>query len=213
MEVKLEDIQQRLSSLMGSYIVYLVDEKYQLTPIMVTKGISEMLGYTEEEFEAYLKDMSQSSFWGFDPAVVKTYLMEHLENGRYSSHTSQMVHKTQGYVWVHSRAKVLGEMNGQTVMLSELIQVEDAAKAVGLLAEQSDRIIYVFDADTYKLLYVNEKYLEWAKTTRKDALAHCCYEACIHSENIGRPCETCAPLQTFLEGGTKEVVAGDGQTY
>ena len=130
MEVKLEDIQQRLSSLMGSYIVYLVDEKYQLTPIMVTKGISEMLGYTEEEFEAYLKDMPQSSFWGFDPAVVKMYLKEHLENGRYSSHTSQMVHKTQGYVWVHSRAKVLGEMNGQTVMLSELIQVEDAAKAV-----------------------------------------------------------------------------------
>ena len=37
MEVKLEDIQQRLSNLMGSYIVYLVDEKYQLTPIMVTK--------------------------------------------------------------------------------------------------------------------------------------------------------------------------------
>ena len=213
MEVKLEDIQQRLSSLMGSYIVYLVDEKYQLTPIMVTKGISEMLGYTEEEFEAYLKDMSQSSFWGFDPAVVKTYLMEHLENGRYSSHTSQMVHKTQGYVWVHSRAKVLGEMNGQTVLLSELIQVEDAAKAVGLLAEQSDRIIYVFDADTYKLLYVNEKYLEWAKTTRKDALAHCCYEACIHSENIGRPCENCAPLQTYLEGGSKEVVSGEGQIY
>lgn len=213
MEVKLEDIQQRLSSLMGSYIVYLVDEKYQLTPIMVTKGISEMLGYTEEEFEAYLKDMPQSSFWGFDPAVVKMYLKEHLENGRYSSHTSQMVHKTQGYVWVHSRAKVLGEMNGQTVMLSELIQVEDAAKAVGLLAEQSDRIIYVFDADTYKLLYVNEKYLEWAKTTRKDALAHCCYEACIHSENIGRPCENCAPLQTYLEGGSKEVVSGEGQIY
>ena len=213
MEVKLEDIQQRLSSLMGSYIVYLVDEKYQLTPIMVTKGISEMLGYTEEEFEAYLKDMPQSSFWGFDPAVVKMYLKEHLENGRYSSHTSQMVHKTQGYVWVHSRAKVLGEMNGQTVMLSELIQVEDAAKAVGLLTEQSDRIIYVFDADTYKLLYVNEKYLEWAKTTRKDALAHCCYEACIHSENIGRPCENCAPLQTYLEGGSKEVVSGEGQIY
>ena len=213
MEVKLEDIQQRLSSLMGSYIVYLVDEKYQLTPIMVTKGISEMLGYAEEEFEAYLKDMPQSSFWGFDPAVVKMYLKEHLENGRYSSHTSQMVHKTQGYVWVHSRAKVLGEMNGQTVMLSELIQVEDAAKAVGLLTEQSDRIIYVFDADTYKLLYVNEKYLEWAKTTRKDALAHCCYEACIHSENIGRPCENCAPLQTYLEGGSKEVVSGEGQIY
>ena len=213
MEVRLEDIQEMLSNLMGSYIVYLVDEKYQMTPIMVTKGISEMLGYTQEEFDVYLKEMPQSSFWGFDPAVVEKYLKEHMENGRYTSHTSQMVHKTQGYVWVHSRGKLLGEMNGQKVLLSELIMVEDAVKAVGLLAEQSDRVIYVLDAKNFKLLYVNEKYLEWAKTTRKDALAHCCYDVCIHSEKTGCPCKNCAAMKAYAEGGSTEVVEEDGSVY
>lgn len=209
-KMTIEEIQNTLTQVMGNYVVFRVEDGDRLCPILITDGIPEMFGYTKDEFDSMLEEKSLEEIWGIDD-IAKHKSVERLrQEDAGLVYTTQLEHKKLGYVWFYTRTKLIGEMDGKLVGIVELINVDEAAKDVGKIANQSSRIIYVIDAENYKLLYANDKYLEHANVSREDALAHYCYDVHGQGAKTGEPCENCFARKAYEAGGVLEQTNANG---
>lgn len=198
----------------GNFIVYLTDAEEGLRPLRFTEGVAGLLGYTADEFEVYLQTHTLSEMWGFDQDLLWGHINQHLIIGENTSHVCQLVHKTDGYFWFYTRSQIVGELDGETVIETEFINVDNVANIAGMLANETHRCIYIVDQQNYKLLYVNKTFEKWSGKAKKDLLGGFCYEKCKNcSENTGKPCKTCFPVETIKNGGKMELQGKDGKTF
>lgn len=210
-KVTMEEIQETLAKVMGNYVVYQSINENDVIPILITDGVPEMLGYTKEELNTLFQNKALAEIWGMDYTQVGEHIGKLKMGEKEVSFTTQLRHKTMGYTWVHIRTKLLGLMDEKMVGVAELISVDDAAGIVGKLTDQSSRMVYVLDAESFKILYANDKYLEWTKLSRGEVLAQHCHKICPHSEKNGKVCSNCIVLRAYQNGGVLETTEQDGE--
>ena len=177
----------------GDFAVYRV-EGGRLATLYAAPGLHAISGMSSEEYDALVRDDASAVVFEGDRPAVGEKLMLFLQDRRDIDFTYRVLHKTRGFVWVHAKARFLGEMDGFPVLLTQFSNTSRETEEHEFLLSHTIANVYVIDFRTHELLFANEPAMrEWGHGiicgTR-------CYEY-IHS--LAQPCPWC-PLNGMADG-------------
>lgn len=196
MEITWEEILGIAKNMPGIVVVYKADKQYKR--IYYSDGFPELFGYTPEEFKQFKDADVFARLLEADRQLIGARITACLQENRDVDFTYRVEHKSKGYIWVHAKAHVIGTMDGVPVFLTVMFDVSQETKSRELVLDNTMRSIYVCDAKTRELLYVNAKLYEYAGLTEKDILGKKCYEALCHKNEEERA--NCPGLQALRSG-------------
>jgi PAS domain-containing protein len=147
----------------GAYAIYRVDGG-KMTALFRADSLPAISGMTPEEYAACTQDDAAAIILPADRAQVAALLAALLADGKDADFTYRILHKTQGSVWVHATARLLGTLNGVPVLIVVFGSTTYEAEEHAFLLSHSADSVYVVDRESRELLYANEPALRaWGK--------------------------------------------------
>lgn len=126
-------------------------------------SLSAHSGMSPEEYEALSHDDASKVILENDRAAVIASLAGILQTKEDTEYTFRIVHKTTQFVWVHAKARYLGEYEGCPVICC--IFTDTSGESLSALLDHTDGIVYVCDSETRELLYASKKFTDlWGRS-------------------------------------------------
>ncbi|MCH3942996.1 MAG: ATP-binding protein [Atopobiaceae bacterium] len=181
----LEDIERFANLLPGAFAIYQVHPEAMTMPYF-SESVPSILGFTREEYERRVTGDNLRLVFEGDRDYIRRNVAGALESGR-DVEISYRVIMPGGYHWMYVRGKVMGEQDGCPLVLVEFLDTTRETRAHSDMLDHSKTAIYVIDANTHELLYLNrsgERF--WG--CDDGYLGHTCHE---HFQGHARPCADC----------------------
>jgi PAS domain-containing protein len=183
----------------GDFALYLLDG-WKLVKLYAAASLPALSGMTPEEYEAVTAEDATAIILDCDRARAADEMGRMLSEGVDADITYRIMHKDFGFVWVHARARVIGEKGGVPVVMVSFTATSLEAEEQTRLLDYTETIIYVTDSATSELLYANGEALKlWGSA---EYAGRACYDF-INGRNAS--CPWC-PI-TKLENGECSVPA------
>jgi len=143
----------------GDFALYLLDGG-KLMKLYAAESLPELSGMTPEEYDAVTAEDASAIILDCDRARAADEIGRMLSEGTDGNVTYRIMHRTLGFVWVHARARVIGEKGGVPVVMVSFTATSLEAQEQNRLLDYTETIIYVTDKATYELLYGNGESLK-----------------------------------------------------
>ncbi len=98
----------------------------------------------------------------------------------------RVLHKTRGAVWLHVRARHIGAMEGDPLVLVLFFGLSYGMQEYAALLDRADAGVYVLDAQSRELLYANARMAELCG--KADYMGRACYR---WISGLDKPCPWC----------------------
>lgn len=140
----------------GNVIVYLVGDK--LERLYYSEAFAGLSGYDAAEFRILAEQDAFELVFPSDRAAVEKRVREHAADGSDFEITYRLRHRTENFVWVHVRARFIGDIDGVPVLLSLMSATGQEAAPYQELANATIRGVLVVDRESHETLYANETF-------------------------------------------------------
>ncbi len=178
----------------GDFAIYRIREG-KLILFAGSPSLPALSGMTEEEYTALTAPDAARIVLEKDRPHVTQMVEQILSDGKDIDFTYRILHKTKGAVWIHAKSRLLGDLDGDAILMTSFLSTSFESEEHAQLLNYANAVTYVVEKKTYELLYANEPALrQWG---RENLNGQPCYAF------IGRqeaPCPWCTiPL---LEKGS-----------
>ena len=200
MEFKQTDLDYLIRTYPGDYAVYRLGSA-GLSPLYTSPGLPALSEMDEEEYRAVTGENAVNIVFSGDRAAVEanlTALLAGPQNAGDVDFTYRILHKTLGFVWMNARARIIGEQDGEPVVLIIFHSSAFGAREQADLLSEAIACIYVVDRETRELLYLNEPAIR--------AFGHGDYAGCRCYRYVcgfDAPCPWCS-LERMENGRSRE---------
>ena len=178
----------------GDFAIYRIREG-KLILFAGSPSLPALSGMTEEEYTAFTAPDAAGIVLEKDRPHVTQLVKQILSDGKDIDFTYRILHKTKGAVWIHAKSRLLGDLDGDAILMTSFLSTSFESEEHAQLLNYADTVTYVVEKNTYEMLYANEPALrQWG---RENVSEQPCY-AFINGQEA--PCSWCTiPL---LEKGS-----------
>jgi len=182
-----QEIDSLLMCLPGDYSILAICGQC-LRRLRYSPGISNVLGYTEEEYHQMAdQDALQIVYSGDRERLIQS-VQKCLDDGVVDHGNYRMVKKDGTCVWVHTKSKLIGELDGNLIILVLYTDTSAASDCYQVLLDHSMTQVYVSDAQTREILYSNtlKRHPDHGKMIPYQGIS--CHE---YIKGLDHPCPDC----------------------
>ncbi|MDO4545993.1 MAG: PAS domain-containing protein, partial [Bacillota bacterium] len=175
-----------INSIPGGIVIYHIEDD-KFIPVFFTDGVSDLAGYTHEEYEQLTAKNAMDIIFEQDRGRIFAAARNMLERNEPLDVSYRIFHKDGSLLWIHMNAKVIGTSRGNVRVHAVITGMSDETRLFQAIANETADGIYIIDKDNYDLLYVNES--KDLLTREPDGIGKKCYKA-LHG--FDQPCEFCS---------------------
>lgn len=187
MELKKETIDYLAKVTPGYVAIYRVNGSVVET-LYHSPDLPEQNGMSQEEYDRLTAGNASTIVLSEDLPGLMNAIRRSIGIGDPLDYHYRVIHKTQGFDWVHARARICGELNGCPVFLATYVNASVETDIYRKILNGTDRMIYICDSKTRKLLYANETAIKRRKSVSGDFAGSTCYS---YMQGRDTPCESC----------------------
>ena len=207
-ELTLEQIEAMLRPIPGDFVVYHLVGR-QMKVLFFTDSILSSFDISAELFRAATaRDALDVVMPGDREYVLSTVLGKPV--GPEIIHcVFRLLHREKGFFWVHSKSRVIGTLDGCSVVLTNYLNLSDESSSYSRIQDDMDTGLYTVDRGTHEVLYANLAARNRARVAHPEVYAgHPCYEYF-----LGRsaPCPDC-PMDRLSPGQSASTERFDPET-
>jgi signal transduction histidine kinase/ActR/RegA family two-component response regulator len=156
--------------------------------IYSSPGIPAVLGMSQEEYNNYTGKSAINIVLPEDLPGLAAAIKKCQFDGVPLDHTYRVVHKVNGFDWVHVNGTICGEYEGFPILLVVYTNFSVETDMYQNILDRMHSMAYVCDCKTYEILYANKAAREYRKEENELFLGMKCYSY-IHAKDS--PCEDC----------------------
>ena len=170
----------------GNFSIYKVIGGKLIT-LFISDRLSELFGMTSQEYMEYTKNDAVLIVYGTDREKVASYVAKIADGGGDVDFTYRVINKQKGFIWMHTKARMIGESGGDPLIMAVFESTTFASEEHAFLLNNTANNVYVVDKKTYEVLFANEPAITaWGD---KKPGGRPCYEF-VHGTD--RPCPWCS---------------------
>lgn len=196
-----EDIRRYIDSFPGDCILYQMKDG-GLCVAAYSGHVPETFGFTPEEYLAMRECGPLAGVLENDREYVMQSVKKLAAERCPMDIYFRVVHKKSGFVWLHTKGKLIGTYEGEPLLAVEYLNATLETENINSLLNNDPNLLYVCDAKTWELLYANRAAL--ANWKRQDYVGQPCYRLI---KGRDEPCENCIVCRM------KDGYAHDGELY
>lgn len=148
----------------GDFAVYKVENGKPL-PLYNSESLSAHSGMSPEEYESITHGDASQLILENDRVMVMTLLNKLLQTKEDTEYTFRIAHNGSQFVWVHGKARYLGEFENCPVIGAIFTDTSGESELLSSLLDNTDGIVYVCDSETWELLYANKRAMDlWGRS-------------------------------------------------
>ena len=189
-EITLKGIRQLVKKIAGDISVYRVHGTVYKV-LYYSSGTPAVQGMTKKEYEELLKDNASDSMMEADKQRLHSVVQDGIKNHTEMECSYRIIHKTRGFVWVHARAKAIGLMDGDPVLLVNFSNTSAEHEFYSSILDDSPTITVVCSWKSFEVLYMNAAAFRFYQLKPEAVYGHRCYESLKQRHS---PCDEC-PLK------------------
>ncbi len=187
-----------LHSIPGGIAIYKISETIET--LFSSAGVPALSGRTMEEYEEWIKgDLLDNTVYQEDVPRFVDAIKNQVPQGKPIDLMFRLKHKSGEVVWVQLSAVKIREEDGLPIYYAVFTKVPDAARMYKNMLDESLSAIYVCDAKSYELLYINDRIRKMGFPIQENFTGRKCYEFLLQRNT---PCPFCKmenlPKDDFL---------------
>lgn len=156
MEFGEQDLQRIIRLNPGDYAVYEL-QNGTLRTLYASPELPGHSGMTAEEYRQLTCEDALNLVVENDLPYVRARLAEAAGgNQRDFDDTYRVKHKARGFVWIHARVRLIGQIGGCPVLLAVFQNSSSESAEYALLLDRLKSKVYVVEKGSYELLYANQ---------------------------------------------------------
>ena len=186
MEITREEIERVTGVSTGDVSIYRAADG-KLKPLYFSDRVAWFSGLSPEDYGKSVREDALKGVVEADRASVRKAMLEAIEKGQIYDGQFRVLHAEKGFTWVHARARVIGEMAGDPVLVTNFMNITIESESYADIIDKSKAVIYVTDAENYQLYYANEAALNlWGSRNYSG-------QTCYHFiRGADKPCPFCS---------------------
>jgi signal transduction histidine kinase/PAS domain-containing protein len=186
-----------IKAIPGDFAVYKI-KGGELETVYASPGLPGISGMTKEEYDGVTIPDASFIVLESDRAYISNVLFKAASGSGETEITYRIIHKTRGFVWIHAKARMLGEMDGCPVQLVLFLNNSFETAEHASLLNHALGSIFVIDRASRELLYMNDKAMTHLGHGIYAGLT--CYSYICGNDS---PCEWCG-LSKMVDGFSHE---------
>jgi signal transduction histidine kinase len=186
MELSASELSAIIAAIPGDFAVYRADGG-KLLGVYASPGLPAISGMSPEEYEKAVSSDAGNIVLDSDRPYIASVLERMLRDGGDAEYTYRVRHKTKGFVWIHAKARRIGDIGGCPAVMTLFFNNSFETEEHAALLDNFDELVYVVDSATKEMLYANRKCLKtWG---RRDVIGKICHK-CING--LDEMCPWCS---------------------
>ena len=153
-ELTLDEIRALVDPIPGDYVVYRLSGR-KMTVLHFTDTILDSFGITDADFRAATADDAMNVVVAGDRERVLESVMGKPVGPELIECVFRLLHRDNGFFWVHSKSRIIGTFEGDPVILTNYLDSSAEAEAYSSILDNSGTAIYLVDTGSCELLYAN----------------------------------------------------------
>ena len=171
----------------GNAAIYRLNgEKFET--LCISPSLPALNGMAMEEYRKLSGDDASLLVFPPDRAALMSAVQQSLRTGETLECNFRAVHAQLGLSWTHVSARGCGEMDGCPVFLAIYTNASAETDIYQSILDHTDRKVYVYDRDTYEILFANRAARGCGRRPGKPYHGSKCYE---YLFDRTAPCEEC----------------------
>ena len=183
-KLKLEGI---VDSIPGGVITMSVQPD-KIESIFVSRGLAEIFGKTQEEFEYYFNNDQNNGIYMFDSKMVMDSIRYSVDSDKDIDINFRIEDKNKHLLWLHLRGHKIDVAGDYPVFCAVVSNLSEATELYQSIINKLESSIFVADINTLEVLYANEHAINLADIPLEKLKSHKCYEYIKHRNT---PCDYC----------------------
>ena len=173
---------------------------YKLTPQRVetlyfSDGIPALSGHTVEEYRELIKGDAADMVYAGDKERLLQEIQDAMEHDTLVDISFRKQQVSGGLQWVHLQGRKIREEDGCPVMHAVFYNISRQTELYQTILDETDTGIFVRDANTFELLYANERMFAIAGKEPRACMGQPCHSLLLDQP---APCKACI-MQTLRE--------------
>lgn len=200
-ELTIKEITNLVDAVPGDFVVYeIIGDKLKV--VYYSETVLESFGVTAEEFEKAVSENALDVVMPGDREyALSTVAGKPVSNEIYHC-MFRLIHSKRGFFWVHAKSRIIGTMNGNSIVLTNYTNMTTEAEVFGRNKEDTEISFFNVDMDTFEILYANRAAREHSRIEDGEKYAyHTCYEYFYKEDH---PCDDCPILNGITTEDTWE---------
>jgi PAS domain S-box-containing protein len=144
----------------GDFAVYLIESGIARV-IYYSPSIPAFSGLTDEEYKKVFGDDSYAGIVESDVPIARAALEKTIAGGDDADFTFRIFHAKRGFSWTHAKIKLLRKEGNSALVVADFQNTSEETDTYANLLNQAKRIIYVIDAATCELYYMNRTAMDF----------------------------------------------------
>ncbi|MEA5050520.1 MAG: ATP-binding protein [Oscillospiraceae bacterium] len=195
MELSQQDLELLEKTLPGCAALYSLNGD-RVETLWISDSIPALNGLTREEYDKMTGENAAAIVYPDDlPALMETVRQCVLSRGSFECYY-RVFHKQRGIDWTHAGAKYCGEFGGRPLLSAVYANASLETDIYQRIIDNTGRRIYVYDCDTYEILFANKAAREFRHGGGEQYAGRKCYE---YLFGRSAPCGDCY-MQQMLRG-------------
>lgn len=228
MNYKMEEYKKAAMMMPGSVLIFQLTKDNVMKVIFYSKKAQELTGMDTRELDGNVDIDGFNMILKDDHNVIIAKIKEAIAKNEELDIIYRQPHKSQGFIWVHMRASIVGEQDGLPVFLATMLDVtNEMLNSYGIM-DASESSICVIEKATKLLLYANSKFYNLIGRKPGESMGVYCYDAlcgnkafktdnsclCFSTINISKPFEYYNPeTKQYLSMYGREIKWGEHEAY
>ena len=171
----------------GNTAIYRINGKTVET-VYASPVLAALNGMTNEEYTELTHKNAAAVVLPDDLPFIMEAVRDCVTSGNQLDCYYRVIHKKNGFDWVHANARVCGELDGKPVLLAVYSNASVETNIYQKLLNLSNAMIFVCDCQTHKLLYANETAVRDRKGSGGTIAGAYCYS---YIQGRDTPCSDC----------------------
>jgi len=193
-DLNLEEIKAMTRLIPGDFVVYLLDGR-KMKVIHFTDSILTSFDVTRDIFEKATSDDALDVVMPGDREYVLSTVLDKPVGPEMIECVFRLIHKDKGFFWVHSKSRIIGQINGKSVVFTNYLNLSDEAEFYSRTRNDTDTASYMIDIHTREILYANRAARQLSVLENSGRFAGClCFEYLYAKKE---PCADC-PISKLL---------------
>ncbi|MEF9998760.1 MAG: response regulator [Lachnospiraceae bacterium] len=175
-----------VNNIPGGIAIYKITDQMEI--IYYNEGVCGLSGYTRETYDAWVGDNAMLSIYEEDRPRMWAEIQGAIQEGRPISLNCRLCHCEEQVVWIQFSGIKIGEEDGYPIYHVVFMRLSEETKLYQSLIDESSDAVYVSNAETYELLYMNSKAKQLCINKKEHYVGEICYHALMNKD---APCEHC----------------------
>ena len=187
-ELTLRQIEDKLKDIPGDFVAYQLKGR-QFKVLYFTPSILKSFNISVQEFKEAVAEDALAVVMPGDREYVLNSVLGKTVGSEEIHCVFRLMHKQQGFFWVHAQSRIIGTFEGWPVVLTNYLNTSIESESFRSILEDTTTAFYSVDIHSREILYANQTAAKLARVPNPQVFAwHTCHEYFFQQKE---PCRDC----------------------